>query len=1037
MATTNPFDLLGDDDNDDPSQLLAAQQLKAPAASSAPATKKGPAQAQPIGQAKAQPQANLPSKPLPPAEAVREAKNEGQRGGGRSGGRGDGRGRGRGRGGRGYDRDPADNENTVVSNNGYSGGYRASEDGDAGKTRERGGYGGPRGGFRGARRGGFSNGEAAEGEHGERPPRRAFDRHSGTGRGNGIKREGAGRGNWGTPTDEIAPEAEEPINEGEKNIDAEKQSGQEIVEDATKDAPADEPEEKEKEPEDKEMTLEEYQKVLEEKRKNLLAIKPEERKVDLDKDFESMQLLSNKKNDDDVFVKLGSDKDKRKDAGEKAKKSVNINEFLKPAEGDNYHRPGGRGRGRGRGRGGYGSSMYNVEAPSIQDVGQFPSLGGKNFSSSSFQAFVNADTKPTKWVDRHNPRSTHYNLTSSSNLALSPPHQKESHLSNESKPFDQRQMSYVVSMNKKITDCIRCGDLDSALKVFENMGFRTTITWNSILAGFSRKSGRMKDAQQLFDRIPEPDTFSYNIMMACYLHNGDVEAARNFFDRIPFKDFASWNTMIAGFSRNGMMSEAKNLFLAMPEKNNVTWNAMIAGYVESGDLESALELFRENPMKDVIAYTAIVTAFMRSGKVDLAERVFREMPVKNLVTWNSMIAGYVENGRGEEGLKLFKTMLELRINVNESSLSSILLACSNLSLLKLGKQVHQHVVKSPLFLDITVGTSLISMYCKCGDLENAWKLFLEMPRKDVVTWNAMISGYAQHGAGEKALDLFAKMRNNGMKPDWITFVGVLSACNHTGLVDLGIHYFEEMQKDYGVKPRPDHYTCMVDLLSRAGKLPEAMDLIKKMSCKPHMAVFGTLLGACRIYKNLEVAEFAATNLLSLDPTNSAAYVQLANIYAANNRWENVSRIRRLMKENKVIKTPGYTWMEIKNVVHEFRSGDRVHPELEHILEKLNELEKKMKLAGYVPNLESDLHDVGKQQKEQLLLLHSEKLAIAYGLIKLPFGAPIRIFKNLRVCKDCHEATKFIAAIEGREIIVRDTTRFHHFKDGICSCGDYW
>ncbi|KAL3499679.1 hypothetical protein ACH5RR_038772 [Cinchona calisaya] len=382
MASINPFDLLGDDDNDDPSQLIAAQQQKAQVASAAavPASQKGSTRTQSTQPSKALAQAKLPSKPLPPSEAVREAKDEPLRGrGGRSGGRGGGRGdgRGRGRGGRGFDRDSADNENTVFSNNGYSGGYRASEDVEAGKTGERRGYGGPRGGFRGGRRGGFNNGEAADGERGERPSGRMFDRHSATGRGNGIKREGAGRGNWGTPTDEIVPETEEPVNDGEKNTDAEKHSGQETVGNADKDSPVDEPEEKEKEPEDKEMTLEEYQKVLEEKRKNLLAVKPEERKVNLDKDFESMQLLSNKKNDDDVFIKLGSDKDKRKDAGDRAKKSVSINEFLKPADGENYRRPGGRGRGRGRGGGGYGSNSFDVEAPSIADVGQFPSLGGK------------------------------------------------------------------------------------------------------------------------------------------------------------------------------------------------------------------------------------------------------------------------------------------------------------------------------------------------------------------------------------------------------------------------------------------------------------------------------------------------------------------------------------------------------------------------------------------------------------------------------------------------------------------------------------
>ncbi|XP_022845952.1 RGG repeats nuclear RNA binding protein A-like [Olea europaea var. sylvestris] len=359
MATVNPFDLLGDDDTGDVSQLIAAHQQKPPvSAPTSAAEKKAPAQSQP-----AKPAAKLPSKPLPPAQAVREVGNGGPRGGGRGAGRG-----------RGFNRESMD-ENTFGNNNGYSGRHRVSEEGDDGKPSERRSYGGPRGGggFRGGRRGGFSNGDTAEGER----PRRAFERRSGTGRGNEFKREGAGRGNWGTPTEDIVPEAEEPVNEGEKNVDTEKQLEQEDVGDANKDTSVPEQEEKE-EPEEKEMTLEEYEKLREDKRKALPANKSEERKVDLDKEFESMQLLSNKKNDDEVFIKLGSEKDKRKEAAEKAKKSVNINEFLKPADGENYYRPGGRGRGRGRGRGGYtGNSMNNAQAPSIEDAGHFPSLGGK------------------------------------------------------------------------------------------------------------------------------------------------------------------------------------------------------------------------------------------------------------------------------------------------------------------------------------------------------------------------------------------------------------------------------------------------------------------------------------------------------------------------------------------------------------------------------------------------------------------------------------------------------------------------------------
>lgn len=387
MATANPFDLLGEDDNDDPSQLIAAQL--------ALASKKTPAPAQSAAAGQTAKPAKMPSKPLPPAQAVKEAKSEATRGGGRGGGRGFGRGRGGG----GFNRDLASSESTFSRDNGFSGGYkpsedrdggkppserhsgfsrgyRTSEDGDGGKQSERHGYGGPRGGFRGERRGGFNDGEVGEGEQNRRP----YERRSGTGRGNEFKRDGAGRGNWGTPNDDIVPETEEPVKDNEKNVDSEKQTGQEGAGDATKENPVDEPEEKE--PENKEMTLEEYQKVLEEKRKALVALKNEERKVVLDKELESMQQLSSKKSDEEIFVKLGSDKDKRKDAAEKeekAKKSVSINEFLKP-QGDRYNNPGGRGRGRGRGpRGGFSGSYTanSFAAPPIDDVGQFPSLGAK------------------------------------------------------------------------------------------------------------------------------------------------------------------------------------------------------------------------------------------------------------------------------------------------------------------------------------------------------------------------------------------------------------------------------------------------------------------------------------------------------------------------------------------------------------------------------------------------------------------------------------------------------------------------------------
>ncbi|CAM8877730.1 unnamed protein product [Rhodiola kirilowii] len=359
MSTGNPFDLLGLDENDDPSQLiLASEQLK----QAATAAKKAPPQTA----AQAKP-GKLPTKPLPPSQAVKEARHEG----GQGGARGTGRGRGHGRGGSEINRVSFKNDST------YGGPpvpYKVSEEGEAGKTFERqAGYGGPRRSFRGGRRGGFSDGDAPEGER----PQRVYERHSGTGRDNGFKRDGAGRGNWGTPTDEIALKTEEAPIQREKVEDAEKQFGDEDVSDMNKEKTE---EEIEKEIEAKEMTLEEYEKILEEKRKALLALKTEERKVD-DKEFKSMQQISSKKNNDEIFVKLGSEKDKRKEVAEKeerAKKSVSITEFLKPAEGERSYGRSGRGRGRGS-RGGFNGGSYNNTAPpaNIEDPGHFPALGVK------------------------------------------------------------------------------------------------------------------------------------------------------------------------------------------------------------------------------------------------------------------------------------------------------------------------------------------------------------------------------------------------------------------------------------------------------------------------------------------------------------------------------------------------------------------------------------------------------------------------------------------------------------------------------------
>uniref|UniRef100_A0A0D9X4J0 DYW domain-containing protein n=1 Tax=Leersia perrieri TaxID=77586 RepID=A0A0D9X4J0_9ORYZ len=590
-----------------------------------------------------------------------------------------------------------------------------------------------------------------------------------------------------------------------------------------------------------------------------------------------------------------------------------------------------------------------------------------------------------------------------------------------------------------VAAAVRRGDLSGAEEAFASTPRKTTATYNCLLAGYAKASpGRLTDARNLFDGIPTPDVVSYNTLLSCHFGSGDVDGARRLFSAMPVRDVASWNTMVSGLCRSGAMEEAKAVFLAMPARNSVSWNAMVSGFACSGDMSAAEELFSNAPEKgDAVIWTAMVSGYMDVGNVVKAIEYFEAMPVRNLVSWNAVVAGYVKNSHVDDALRLFKIMVrDANVQPNASTLSSVLLGCSNLSALGFGQQIHQWCMKLPLSRSVTVGTSLVSMYCKCGDLSSACMLFGEMHRRDVVSWNAMISGYAQHGDGKEAINLFERMRDEGVEPNWITFVAVLTACIHTGLCDFGIRCFEGMQELYGIEPRVDHYSCMVDLLCRAGRLERAVDLIRSMPFEPHPSAYGTLLAACRVYKNLEFAELAAGKLVEKDPQNAGAYVQLANIYAVANRWDDVSRVRRWMKDNAVVKTPGYSWIEIKGVMHEFRSNDRLHPQLHLIHEKLDQLEEQMKAMGYVPDLDFALHDVDESLKVQMLMRHSEKLAIAFGLISTSPRMTLRIFKNLRVCGDCHNAAKVISKIEDREIILRDTTRFHHFRAGHCSCGSW-
>eukprot|EP01018_Ginkgo_biloba_P037429 Gb_17093 [translate_table: standard] len=575
-----------------------------------------------------------------------------------------------------------------------------------------------------------------------------------------------------------------------------------------------------------------------------------------------------------------------------------------------------------------------------------------------------------------------------------------------------------------------------------------------------------------------------------YTAYGSLDNARLVFDRIYQHNFLLWNAIIRGYAVNGHCQETLTLYYQMQHEgfwpDNFTFPlalkacANLSALREGQEIHCHMILTGFNP--NVFVWTALIRMYVKCESIEDARKVFDKTLKRDVVLWTAMIAGYAQHGHANEALSLFQQMQLDGMKPDSVTIVSVLQACALSGVLRQGKCIHDYVMRNGFELDVFVGTVLIDMYAKCGIIEIARRLFDRMSERNVVSWNAMIAGYAQnglanealslfhqmqsievvpnsatmvsvllacahlgapqqaygmHGHGDEACALFYQMQQTGIKPDHITFISILSACSHAGLVDEGWKFFHCMTQDYCIMPRGKHYACMVDLLGRAGHLDEAQDFIKGMPIKPDAGVWGALLGACRIHCNIELGEHVAEHLFDLEPENVGVFVLLSNIYAAAGRWNDVAKVRTMIKDRGLKKTPGCSLIEVNNRVHAFLVGDRSHPQSERIYATLETLAWQMEEVGYVPTTNFVLHDVEDEVKEGMLYSHSEKLAIAFGLINTSLGTPIQITKNLRVCGECHNATKFISKFVRREIIVRDANRFHHFRDGLCSCGDYW
>ncbi|KQK21938.1 hypothetical protein BRADI_1g64080v3 [Brachypodium distachyon] len=595
----------------------------------------------------------------------------------------------------------------------------------------------------------------------------------------------------------------------------------------------------------------------------------------------------------------------------------------------------------------------------------------------------------------------------------------------------------VVSFTSLLRGYVRHGLLADAIRLFHQMPERNHVTYTVLLGGFL-DAGRVNEARKLFDEMPDKDVVARTAMLSGYCQAGRITEARALFDEMPKRNVVSWTAMISGYAQNGKVILARKLFEVMPDRNEVSWTAMLVGYIQAGHVEDAEDLFNAMPDHPVAACNAMMVGFGQHGMVDAAKAMFERMCARDDGTWSAMIKVYEQNEFLMEALSTFREMLCRGIRPNYTSFISILTVCAALATADYGRELHAAMLRCSFDTDVFAVSALITMYIKCGNLDKAKRVFNMFEPKDVVMWNSMITGYAQHGLGEEALGIFDDLRLARMAPDGITYIGVLTACSYTGKVKEGREIFNSMGMNSSIRLGAAHYSCMVDLLGRAGLVDEALDLINNMPVEPDAIIWGALMGACRMHKNAEIAEVAAKKLLELEPGSAGPYVLLSHIYTSTGRWEDASDMRKFISSRNLNKSPGCSWIEYNKMVHLFTSGDVLsHPEHAIILNMLEELDGLLMESGYSADGSFVLHDVDEEQKAQSLRYHSERQAVAYGLLKVPAGMPIRVMKNLRVCGDCHSAIKLITKITSREIILRDANRFHHFKDGLCSCRDYW
>lgn len=644
--------------------------------------------------------------------------------------------------------------------------------------------------------------------------------------------------------------------------------------------------------------------------------------------------------------------------------------------------------------------------------------------------------------------------------------------------------STLMVCNSLLDSYCKTFRLDLACRLFELMPTRDSISFNALITGYS-KDKLNEEAIELFVRMQnlgyKPSEFTFAAVLCAGVGLDNIAFGQQVHGFVVKTNFV-WNVFVSNalldfYSKHEFVVEARKLFDEMPEVDGVSYNVIITGYAWNGQLRESFQLFRELQFTkfdrrqfplatmlsiaavslnlemgrqihsqaivtsadlEILVANALVDMYAKCGRFQEAKRIFSSLAHRSTVPWTAMISGYVQKGLHEEGLELFDEMRRENVSADQATFASVLRATANLALLSLGKQLHSYIIRSGFMSNVFCGSAILDMYSKCGSMKYALQTFQEMPKRNPVSWNALISAYAQNGEGEGTLTSFKQMVQSGYEPDSVSFLSVLSACSHCGFVEEGLQYFNSMSGTYKIVPRREHYASMIDILCRSGRFEEAEKLMDQMPFEPDEIIWSSILNSCRIHKNQELAMKAADQLFNMVELRDAApYVNMSNIYAAAGEWDSVGKVKKAMRERGVRKVPAYSWVEVKHKIHVFTANDKTHPQAGGIMSKIDELTKQMEKEGYKPDTTCALHNVDEEIKSESLKYHSERLAIAYALISSPEGSPILVMKNLRACTDCHAAIKLISKIVKRKITVRDSSRFHHFRDGFCSCGDYW